>query len=451
MAGERTNDGFLIRLKARGIGRFFGAAFLAFWLCGWAFGEAFALWFLGTGAAALMRGEAPQGGPLQTAPVLAIGVFLLFWLVLWTFGGVMAMKELMRLLWGEDRLVASGSGLRVTRLRGPFRSTKEYPRDVIRGFVILPKYFALAMETDKERIELSRLGTLQERQEASSELRTELGLGESLRAVSVADGAPTSLPKGWEEIITPEGERALVPDRSTRKAQARFVSVLAFVMGVATLTIARGAVTSPALIPGAVMALLATLGLTWGVTWLVRGRKEWKIGGGRLTLRRRFGSTLRDEFEAERLEIMVHRDSDGDEWYALEAVTGAEPPVDLTKPMQVARHVRKNRRQITSVAHDPSVPLRLGAWLSRAAGVPLEDRSTPEVRQMEITVLKGQLDASGALGKFALNLIDKAEAKKAGKSLGASDPVRARGAPRRAARYVSRVRFAAFVSLRAFM
>ncbi|HET9253496.1 MAG TPA: hypothetical protein VFP58_15385, partial [Candidatus Eisenbacteria bacterium] len=79
-------------------------------------------------------------------------------------------------------------------------------------------------------------------------------------------------------------------------------------------------------------------------------------------------------------------------------------------------HVQKHRRQITSAIHDPTVPMRLGSWLSRAAGVPIEDRSAPEVRQMEIAVLKGQLDASGPLGKFALKLIEKAEAKKAGKS-----------------------------------
>jgi hypothetical protein len=419
MAGERTTDGYLIRLKPRGIGRFFGAAFLTFWLCGWACGEAFALWLLGNGAAALITGEAPPGGgfPLQAAPALAMGAFLLFWLVLWTFGGIMAMRELLRLLWAEDRILASGAGLLVTRTRGPFRSTKEYPRDVIRGFVITPKYSALAMETDKERIELSRLGTLLERQESAKELRTELALGESLRPGLVPDeGAPAGLPKGWEETITPEGERALVPDQKTRTIQARVAGVLALVMAVATLAVVGGSVGSPALIPGAILALLATLGLAWGTLWLARGRKEWKIGSGRLTLRRRFGSSLEDEFEAERLEITVHRDSDGDEWFALEGVTGTVPPVDHSKPMEAARQARKHRRQIASVIHDPTVPMRLGAWLSRAAGIPLEDRTTPEARRMEITMLKGQLDASGPLGKFALKLIEKAEAKKGGKS-----------------------------------
>ncbi|HEU5312040.1 MAG TPA: hypothetical protein VFV24_11355 [Candidatus Eisenbacteria bacterium] len=416
MAGEPTTDGYLIRLKSCGVGRFFGAAFLLFWLCGWAFGEAFALWMIGTGAAALVNGETPPGGPAQTAPLMAIGAFILFWLVLWTFAGIMAMKELVRLLWGEDRILARGSGLEVTRMRGPFRASKEYPRDIVRGFLISPKYSALAMETDKERIELSRLGTLQGRLEAVKELQRELALGESLATPSSASNIPAILPQGWEETITPEGERALVPDQKTRKIQARVVGALTLAMAIATLAAISGSITSPALIPGAVMALLGTLGLAWGTLWLARGRKEWKIGGGRLVLRRRFGPSLKDEFVAERLEITVHRDSDGDEWFALEAVTGPEPTIDFTKPMEAARHARKHRRQIASVIHDPMVPMRLGAWLSRAAGVPLEDRTTRHVRQLELTVLKGQLDASGPLGKFALKLIEKAEAKKAGES-----------------------------------
>ena len=143
---------------------------------------------------------------------------------------------------------------------------------------------------------------------------------------------------------------------------------------------------------------------------------EWKIGSGRITLRRRFGSTLHDEFQADRLEIVVTRDSDGDEWFALEGVTGSVESVNPVNPMEAARHARKTRRRIASALHDGTVPVRLGAWLSRASGVPLDDRTTPQARQMEIAVLKGQLEASGPVGKFALKLIEKAEARRTGKS-----------------------------------
>ena len=413
MAGERTSDGYLIRLKPHGIGRFFGAAFLTVWICGWAVGEAFAFWLLGTGAMALMGVEMPAGPKMPPpGPALAMGAFLIFWLAIWTLGGVMAVREWLRLMWAEDRIFAHGSGVRVTWRCGPFRRTKEYPRETIRG-VVLAKYAALSLETEGERVELSRLGTLREREEAMTWLRSELGVGDGSRVST--DGAPV-LPKGWEEIITPEGERALVPDRGTREAQTRFTGILTLVMAAATLALASGSLSSPSLIPGGIMALLATLGLGWGTLWLARGRMEWKIGSGRLILRRRFGSTLRDEFEAERLEIVVTSDSDGDDWFALEAVRGGEGTVNVTNPMEAARQARKTRRRITSALHDSTVPLRLGTWLSSAAGIPIQDRSTAKARQAEIAVLKGQLDASGPVGKFALKLLEKVETKREGKS-----------------------------------
>jgi hypothetical protein len=242
--------------------------------------------------------------------------------------------------------------------------------------------------------------------------------------MAVAQATPAALPKGWEEIITPEGERALVPDSRNRRAQARLVGVLALATAAGALAAGSASMASPGLIPGAIFALLATAGLVWGTVWLARGRMEWKIGGGRITLRRRFGSTLKDEFEADRLEIVTTSDSDGDEWYTLDAVHGETAPATTPKSIVEASQYRgRNRRRIATVIHDPTVPMRLGAWLSRAAGIPIEDKTTTKARQVEITVLKGQLDASGPLGKFALKLIEKAEAKQAGRP----DRVAARG------------------------
>lgn len=418
MAGERTTDGYLVRLKPHGVGRWFTVAFLTVWLCGWAAGEAFALWFLGKGAAGLISGEPLQNGgsPMPLAFALAVGAFLLFWVTFWTIGGIAAWSEWLRLAWGEDRVLASGSGLRVTHARGPFRSSKEYTRDVIRGILLTPRHQALAIETARERIELSGLGTNLERMEALTALRSELAIGEDA-AMSAPGETSATLPKGWEETITPEGERALVPDSRNRRAQARFVGVLAVAMTGAAVATLGAAVQSPGMIPGAIVTVLATAGLTWATMWLVRGRMEWKIGGGRVTLRRRFGSTLRDEFEADRLEIVMTSDSDGDEWYSLDAVRGeTAAAVTPTSIVEAATYRGKDRRRITSTMHDPSVPLRLGAWMSRAAGIPVEDRTTARARQAEITVLKSQLDASGPLGKFALKLIERAESKQAGKT-----------------------------------
>jgi hypothetical protein len=65
--------------------RFFPAAFLGFWLCGWAFGEVAAL--------SVVLGLVPAkdgNGP----PVL----FMLFWLCGWTVGGVLAMRAFYQLV-----------------------------------------------------------------------------------------------------------------------------------------------------------------------------------------------------------------------------------------------------------------------------------------------------------------------------------------------------------------
>ena len=62
------HGGFEARLRRTGIGRYFGASFLAVWLCGWAFGETFVLWILVRGGIALLTGEALGSDP--SPPVL---------------------------------------------------------------------------------------------------------------------------------------------------------------------------------------------------------------------------------------------------------------------------------------------------------------------------------------------------------------------------------------------
>ena len=63
-------EGLEFRLRPGGPGRWFKAAFLGVWLCGWAAGEAFALWALVIGARALLTGEPPKPGaaPLEDQP-----------------------------------------------------------------------------------------------------------------------------------------------------------------------------------------------------------------------------------------------------------------------------------------------------------------------------------------------------------------------------------------------
>src|SRR5688572_29573937 len=121
MIGEQTLDGWELRLLPRGPGRFVGAVFLIVWLSGWAVGEAFALWILVKGVIALVTGQPPDPGrdTLEVGVAGMAGAFLLLWLFLWTLGGIAAIGELLRSLWGEDRLLVSGGRLSLTRVRGP--------------------------------------------------------------------------------------------------------------------------------------------------------------------------------------------------------------------------------------------------------------------------------------------------------------------------------------------
>jgi hypothetical protein len=402
MAGERTPEGWQARLKPAGAARFISAAFLIFWLCGWAVGEGVALWFLTKGILALMNGAPFEEGrpPMAIGPALAIGGFLLLWLSLWTLGGIAALGEVLRLLWSEDRIIANPGGIVVVRSRGPFRSRRELPRDVLQCVALATRNDALVAETSRERVELTRLGTHDDRREIAAQLRSELSLPELM-----ASTEPAALPKGWAEAITPEGERVVAIDAGTQKAQARVAGALAFVVGAVAAVLLREGLREPSVVPVAIFASLGAAGLTWAALWRARGRMEWKIGSGSLTLRRRFGSSVEAVFEARRLEIVITADSDGDRWFTLEACreAAAQPG-----PARWLRVDGKSRRRITSALNEPTVPRRLGTWLSRAAGVPLEDRTSREVQEVEIAQLRDQLEKSGPLGRAAARFIGNA-------------------------------------------
>lgn len=391
-----------MRLKPSGVARFVSAAFLVFWLCGWAVGEGIALWVLAKGILALMNGTPFEEGraPLELGPALAIGGFLLLWLSLWTLGGVAAIAHVLQLLWSEDRLIAHGGGLTVVRSRGPFRGRRELPRDMLRRIVLVPRCDALAAETTRERIELSRLGTHAEREETATALRSQLGLNEA-----AFEAEAVTLPKGWEEVITPEGERAVAVSAATRRAQSRVVGVLALLVATIAFSIFQQAARELAMLPMGIIATLGAAGLVWAAVWLARGRMEWRIGNGYVTLRRRFGSTSEDLFEARRLELVISTDSDGDEWIHLEGLKGS---LETPALGHWSQGHSKNRRRIASTMNEPTVPRLLGAWLARAANIPIEDRTSRENQEAEVKLSLDQLEKSGPLGRAAARFIGAA-------------------------------------------
>jgi hypothetical protein len=408
MAGERTIEGWRLTLKSTGAGRYASAAFLAFWLCGWAVGEAFALWMLIRGAIALLTGAPPEAGhaPLPVGPAVIAGLFLLAWLTLWTVGGLAAIGELLRLLWGEDRIEFASGRLTVTWFRGPFRSTRHFERDQIRRVTLVGRDL-LALETVRGRFDLSGLGTRAERVEGARALRAEMGLQE-------LPAAAAAIPPGWEEIITPEGERALVAELARRRIQARVAGGAALALAAVTFAVARESLQRVDLAIAALILLAFTGGLAASALWLARGRWEWRIGSGRLTLRRRYGAALRDVFEARRLVIEMSSDSDGDAWYQLDAYDAAGPPTPA--PIRWRTSTSKHRRTVARRMNDASAVRDLGAWLARASGLPLEDLTSPEQRAVQLAELRAMLENSGRFGRWAVKIVDRLEGerKKAG-------------------------------------
>jgi hypothetical protein len=394
----------MVALRPHGSGRFFTASILGLWLCGWLAGECFALWLLGNAMVALMSGA--DSGPvhLKQGPAAAIVGFVLFWLTVWTVGGLAAMTEFFRLACGVDRVNAENGGLLLESSRGPFHSRREFRRETLRRLVLTGRG-ALAAETTTGLVLLSQLGTLEERHAALQSLTAELKLPE-IDPVALA----TALPKGWEEIITPEGERAVVPDRATRLRNARIVGAIAAVLAWGTVAVLGRVAETPGIVVLAIQLALGTVVATCAAVWLGWGRMEWRIGSGVVTQRRRFGSGVRDVFEARGLELLLANDRSGNaEWYALDAVAD---PADASVPSVMMPPPGKKRKRITSVARDFMIPRQLGAYLARSSNVPFVDRTTPEARAADLALLTQQLGSRGPLGRLAVRLVVEAEKRK---------------------------------------
>lgn len=403
MIGERTHDGWQLRLSSRGGGRFLGAGFLAFWLCGWAVGEAFAMWLLAKGAFALLTGTPPDPGraPLEVGPAMLVGLFLLVWLALWTLGGIMAASELLKLLFGEDRITIASGRLAVRWLRGPVRSGRAFERHEIRRVLLAGRDDRLVLDTERGRVELSALGTRPERVEAARAIRNELGLAEASESVG--------LPREWEVIVTPEGQRVLVANLATRVKQARFASVVTLLLATVAFVVGREAVRRGELWFPAAIVLGFAIAAAGGTLWLARGRWEWQLGSGRMVLRRRYGTSVREVFTAGRLVLDQSSDSDGDTWHELAALPAAGAPEEPAKPSRRSTRPR-NARAIARRMNDAAAVRELAAWLARETGLPLEDRTTPHAREAQLAELRALLANAGPLGRWAGRLVDRADA-----------------------------------------
>ena len=397
---EQTGQGQQVRLRPHGAGRFVSAAFMSVWLCGWAIGEAIVGWIVGKGIHALATGEPlSRDGSTPAAGVLLIaGAFVAVWLVFWTIGGVMAMREWCRLLMGEDRLLAGPAGLTVEHRYGPFRSRQTFARDVIRHLDAHSRPGRLQIETTTATRELSTLGTYAEHVQAAQALERELNL-----SASDAAAASRELPPGWQEALTPEGERVLIQDPALRATRARGAAIAAMVTGAAALGLVSVALRQPPLFALVAFLVILTVVLSGIALWMTRGRMEWKFGIGQLVLRRRWGAQVTEVFTARSLELNTHSDSDSGPWWVLEAL--ADPPAAPSGPVRITIRTLSHCRRIEATTAGPTVPRQLGAWLAQRTELPLVDQTTEGARSAALADVLASLAKSGPVGRVVGRLI----------------------------------------------
>jgi hypothetical protein len=393
---ERTGAGLEARLAMAGISRFFSAAFLAVWLAGWAVGEAFAVWLLSVGAWSLLTGHPPEAGrePLRPEVALPIGLFLLFWLALWTLGGVMAGRELLRLLFGRDCVRVGNDALEIEHSYGLFCSRERLPQVELRRFYRRPGSAALCVETARGTTELTRLGTACERAELEEILNAEFRL-------ATQPAPEAALPEAWCETFSLERDAVLVKNPATRRKQAITAWIFCALLGALTLYVISGTQRRAELwVPAIVLAGFSAAAML-GAVWLSFGRDEWKLEKGRLVLQRRFGANRTTKFEAVALELFEDNSGDGGPSYELTAIEANAPP----RPSSY--RTGKHRRVIYSKTDDPTEPRKFGQWLSERWQLPFADQTTHEAKAQSLEELKQQLVGSGPLGRFALRVIER--------------------------------------------
>ncbi len=211
---EPWKSGWQVRVRARGWLRLFPAAFLGVWLCGWLLGEVFA-------ARMLFGIVAPRFG-VELTPSLALGmggssppvaagitVFLGVWLAFWTFGGLMAMRELLHLIAGEEVVRWNEDGIEALRGVGPFKTTRRVKAEDLKQIRV--RAGRVEADTRRGRVVIATFGTREDRQALCAALRRALAAwlegerrwirdGEPFRAglwrETLASGMP-ALESGW--------------------------------------------------------------------------------------------------------------------------------------------------------------------------------------------------------------------------------------------------------------
>ncbi len=341
---ETRSGGWEAVFRATGVARYFTAAFLLFWLCGWAAGEIAVGWLLVWIATKGFTEGVPNAPSLAAG--LGITAFLLIWFSGWTLGGLAAFRELLRAIAGSDRIGVVRGRLRVQHRAGPARWGRALDPSELEKLELRRKDGALVATVKGGReVLLTSLGSHDERAELLSRLLSELKLSE---AGALTPAPVAHAPDGWEADLSPDLEVILRPASSTRRAQGGCLSLLSLVpAGLAAAVVADRATegwSGGALLAAGVTGALALLG-GWNAARLLLGREEWRFRDGTAEFFRAFaGRERRERFLDAALLVSSNVDSDGDE--------------HLTVTVQSSRAQRKLTSSIGPAA------LRVAEWVA---------------------------------------------------------------------------------------
>ena len=340
-----------VTLRPTGRWRYFSAAFLALWLAGWAIGEVVALGaivgFIAAAIPALSTiALATLVEKLSTGATIFMFLFLLVWTTFWTIGGIAAFSTVLRDLAGEDRLRLVPDGIELTRRAGPFRRARTIDRGGIRRIRVRRHDKALVADTSSGSEFLTQMGTVDERQHICRWLREGLHLRDDTVGPDLA-----AAPPGWDAALAEDGSTRLTRRaRRMRPTQAFILwCVTAFVTYVWTAGIRVDALTG-----AGIPALILTLLLIAGSSWLTWERSAWLASPRRLKFRRQFGPWVSErQFEFAQLAIETSTDGDGDDTYSLIVRTAGD------------------RRTIQTALNDDGEIEDCARWLAARTGFPL--------------------------------------------------------------------------------
>lgn len=400
--------------RPRGPARFAVGGFLTLWLAGWAAGEVFVLITLSrllrqwAGADGVLAGAATGSMGMNAGMTAAVTGFLLLWMSLWTLGGVLALREWLRCFWADERLVLNDEVLTLRARLGPFVRRQRIAVAQIRCCAVRSRQqqpSALVVELENRVIELTRLGTAGEREQAAAAINAALALDPAAPADPVATGSfqpvAAQLPRQWQELEDAFCDSPLlVPTLRIRRRQTAVMAVVTLLLLALLGLLGRSALADPSLWPLLAFLALPVLGCCWGTLWLLLGRRELRLEHHQLVVQRRFGRSLRELAQLDALELVESTDSDGDRWYKLQGLRSEGKPLTLE-----------------SAIRDPADPRALGQWLQQRTQIPFRDAIPSESereqqREAVLLELKQRLGETGRAGSLMLKLLERIETDK---------------------------------------